>query len=209
MNPIRCSKVHLATLVGLGALCGAVLASDAARADEGSMQAPIPIYPCAVGAPDATRTMGPNVNSVTSSSAGGAYGAKPLCRAWVVDINVPSTSSGTAGWGKPISFGGLPETYGANNKAECEATAVVEQLFRKPQGATSFTRIAGGTRRGVWTQGDMFPCILAPQAGFVPFPKVNPPNTGTVVYRVSRSLKQGATYKGVTISAEHQQPPPT
>ena len=167
MNLNRCSRVRVVTIAGLGVLCGVVLASDAARADVGGTQQHIPIYPCAMVAPDATRTMSPNVNSVTSSSAGGAYGAKLLCKSWVVDVNVPSTSSGTAGWGKPISFGGLPETYGANNKAECESTMVVEQLFSKTLGATSFTRIAGGTLRGVWTQGNMFPCILTSQAGYL------------------------------------------
>lgn len=209
MTHHRCSRIHAAALVGVSALCGALLASDAARADVGSVAQPMPFNPCTVGTPDATRTMGANVNSVTSTSAGGAYGAKALCKAWVVDINVPSTSSGTAGWGKPISFGGLTDVYGANTKAECEAVSVVEQVFRKTQGATSFTKIAGGRRVGVWTQGNLFPCILTPQAGYLPFPTVNPPSAGTVVYRVTRSLKQGTTFMGVTISASHQQPPPT
>lgn len=208
MNSNRCSRTRVAPLVGLGILCAAVFASDGATADVGGMHQPVSLNPCAVGAADAVRTMGPNVNSVSSSSAGGAYSTKPMCKAWVVDINVPSTSSGTAGWGKPISFGGLSETYGANSKAECEATAVTETLFRKTQGATSFTKVAGGSRKGVWTQGNMFPCILVPQGAYVQFPAVNPPVAGTTVYRVSRSLKQGMTYKGVTVSAQHQAPPP-
>jgi hypothetical protein len=157
---------------------------------------------------DATRTMGPGIHAVQSSSGNGAYSTDPACRRWIVDINIPSNSSGTGDDSKRVIIFDSSADLVANTKAVCQSTEIIESLYKKKPDGT-FQTIGGGTLKGVWKASNLFPCQLYKSPGYVNFPSsIAPPFTGTQTYRVTRSRKVNGQYKPVTVKAQHVSPTP-
>jgi hypothetical protein len=169
---------------------------------------------CKTAAPHATLNLGPNVPSVQATSAGGTYGSG-LCPRFVVDINVPTTSSGGPGWFDSFtvgggyadlatgsSLGGLPLS-----QIECANYTGYLRVYRKSILGGDFTVLGGGTTHGTWIPGGSIfgpYCAIVKSAGYVDLPAYNPPSFVGVVYRVAIGAKVGASWRQVKAGAWHQ-----
>jgi hypothetical protein len=152
--------------------------------------------------------MGPGIHAVQSSSGNGSYSTDPICRRWIVDINIPSNSSGTGNDYKWVKILDSSADLVANTKAACQSTEIIENLYKKKPDGT-FQTIGGGTLKGVWKASNLFPCQLYKSPGYVNFPSsISPPFSGTQTYRVTRSRKTGGQFKPVTVKAQHGAPTP-
>jgi len=162
--------------------------------------------PCwALTSPSATLSLGLGVPSVESTSNGGIY-EKSGCHYWVVDISVPSNSSG--GQNSIPSFGIYLDTWGPHTKAGCQTYEDYFVVFVKHQGQDQFesTPIAHGSRTGVWNPGkDAIPlCGLKESKTYVNLSdSLNPPASGTDVYRVAAAVRSGSKWKTVNVLAQH------
>jgi hypothetical protein len=158
--------------------------------------------------PNATRFLGPGPGDVLSVSDSGTY-SKGGCHYWVVDISVPSNSSGGIEFlpAFSINFSGVPTT-----KTSCLAYQDYLVVFVKHQGQPQFdsTPIARGSRKGSWHPGNFFgPCTLTLSANNKNSGKpLSPPADGTDVYRVAAAIKSGNTWKIVRVTAAHLRKPP-
>jgi hypothetical protein len=163
---------------------------------------------CKTQAANATLTLGSGVSSVNSTS--NVVYSGNLCNRWVVDIRVPSNSSGTGS--DLLAFGiGANGTVGPPNKADCESYTEQTSIYRKAYRETEFKFIAGGTKKGVWhtESGTLFPCELRAQPGWLSLAQpLTPPGSSTDFYRVASNVKFGGQWRTVTIQAEHFSPPP-
>lgn len=165
--------------------------------------------PCwALATPSATRSLGPGLSMVESTSNGGLY-EKSACHYWVVDISVPSDSFGASGDLPSFSIfiNGRPTT-----KAACQSYYDAVQVYVKHPAQTQFetTPIAREARRGVWhsTNSEDLPlsdrCELRTFGTAVKLPQgLNPPGTGTDIYRVAGVVRSGSVRKRIQLMAQH------
>jgi hypothetical protein len=159
---------------------------------------------------DVTLTLGAGVSSVTSPASSTAYGTRIFCPRWVVDINVPNNSSGTMYEQRTFSAGGLDPDL-PHTKAACESVEIRTTWYRKRLGDPSFTEIGSLTQKGVFNgeKGAIIPCNPNPQPGSTePAQPFNPPQVGTNVYRIVRTVKIGGAWQPVTVGASHTPQPP-
>src|SRR5262249_48719618 len=114
---------------------------------------------CTAVPADATRLLGLGTHQVQATSNGGSYANKPACPSWVVDVYVPSSSSGTGSDLKTFSFtdtGSGILYYYASNSTACTSVHTWEYLYRKRAGETQFQLIAWEKRDGMWSPGAQF-----------------------------------------------------
>lgn len=161
---------------------------------------------CRLAHANAVLTMGPGVSEVNSTSPNAAYGMVVGCKKWVVDILVPSNSSGTGNELRSIAFVG--DSSAPANKALCQSYSAYESYYKKAAGQTEYTRVATQWIIGLWHEGNMFPCELYFLTGTGSIPRPNPPRAGTDVYRVAKSIEYGGQWRQVYVAAEHPSPAP-
>src|ERR1700754_2090201 len=155
---IRRHRTVLAALAATALTAG--LAAPSALADA---EIVFPNF-CASAAPDATKTLGPNLASVQASSQGGTYGDK-LCPRFVVHIGVPPNTSGGPGYEPSFTIGA---TYagavtgpleGFDNdplplsQTDCAKFSQSLTIYRKALFDTDWVRVAGGTYTAQWIPG--------------------------------------------------------
>ena len=194
-----------------------LLAALAAIAGAAAGKAHAQIVPlldfCKTAAPHATLSLGPGVPSVQATSAGGSYGVG-LCPRFVVDIGVPTSSSGGSGYFNTFtvgggyadlatgsSLGGLPLS-----QIECANYTGYLRVYRKSFLGGDFTTLGGGTTHGTWTGGgSLFGpyCAVTKSPGYVELPLYSPPTLFGVVYRVAIGAKLGASWRQVKAGAWH------
>ncbi|HEV2852534.1 MAG TPA: hypothetical protein VHC97_06995 [Thermoanaerobaculia bacterium] len=150
--------------------------------------------------------LGPNVSSASSESNGGGY-AFVCCRYWVVDISVPSNSSGLNNDLKSFTiWANESGPYSYLTEPDCKNFWDRTYVYKKPNGATKFQWIAYWERKGEPNPQSIVPCTLKYQPGAVPLSELTPPATGTDVYRVMSVRKSGANWVTVKVQAEHLKP---
>lgn len=159
-----------------------------------------------LAAPSAILNLGLAVPIVESTSNGGIY-EQGGCHFWVVDISVPSNSSGGPN-SVPSFFINLGSGFGPNTKAACDAYADYFVVFVKHQGQTQFgsTPIAHGSRKGVWSaqKGLIARCGLKESSTYEKLSdSLNPPASGTDIYRFAGAVKIGKKWKTVNVWAKH------
>jgi hypothetical protein len=197
---------------GLTVVTVALLATDVqAQVAKDAHSTQMSQLTCFNRAADVTLAFGAGVSSVSSPASTTAYGTRIGCPRWVVDVTVPSNSSGTVHDLRSFSVGGadpnLPST-----KAACESVEIKTMWYRKRLGDPSFTDIGSVTEKGVFNgePGALFPCVLSVQPGSTkPAQPFNPPQIGTNTYRIVRSVKIGGAWQPVTVTASHTRQPPS
>jgi hypothetical protein len=163
--------------------------------------------PCWAVSPNMTRILGPGVPDVESTSNGALY-AKSGCHYWVVDISVPSNSSGGS-FDLPSILMDSRASF-TSNKANCESYRDYILIYVKHPGQSQFdpTPISQGWRKGVWHGGEISPCTIRISKTYKELPApLNPPKTGTDIYRVAGSARIGESWKRVHVTATHVEGP--
>lgn len=168
---------------------------------------------CPGATANATLTMGAGSTGVQQTSGNG-YGSD-TCNRYVLDINVPSTSTAPAGyqpqfglWGKDFSDNGLGSGV---SQGECGSAHVDVTVYKKANGAANFTQIYSARFNGQWVGGSGFganSCHLnlgthSGEAG-----NLTPPGAGTDTYRVAVRSYTSASLRKVTAGASRVQNPP-
>jgi hypothetical protein len=209
----------LLALTALLAVCGATTAEDA-HAQVVTVVPPMNprlIQSCATTTSDWAVTFTPNWPRVGWWSQTPSYG-HPGCSAWVVDVHVPATAAqAPPGYTKEIVFTGddpASDNGGVTSLPadKCSSYLVKTVLYKKAQGASTFTRIGGGFQRGYWVGpgGNGFStagCHVNNEAGYN-IPIVTPPATGTDVYRVAVSVHVAGVQRTARMMAAHPFEPP-
>jgi hypothetical protein len=185
---------RLASFVALAAAVAAVAGAAAgqARADT----TPLFLDFCKTAAPHATLSLGPGVPSVQTTSPSGSY-ASGLCPRYVVDIFVPTSSSGGPGYFDSFTVGGgyAGPAYGSSlgglplSQVYCAGYEGSLRVYRKSALGGEFASLGGGGLHGEWQSGGLFGpyCALTKNPSFVDLPTFNPPALFPVVYRVTVS----------------------
>lgn len=166
---------------------------------------------CRTVLPHATLSLGAGVPSVEAVGDFG-YWAGP-CGRFVVDISVPTTSSGGPGYSTAFAFfGGFPYvTQPVTSQYDCRGKALLS-VYRKSALGGGFTYLGDGVSLLQWTEN---PGPFAPNCSLVhdyALPAFSPPTSFPVVYRIASK----AWYKGpwsasyplpVRVTAAHLQIP--
>jgi hypothetical protein len=179
------------------AVAAAVAAVAGAAAGKAGAQAPLFLDFCKTAAPHATLSLGPGVPSVQTMSPSGSY-ASGLCPRYVVDIHVPTSSSGGPGYFDSFTVGGgyAGSAYGSSlgglplSQVYCAGYEGSLRVYRKSALGGEFAFVGGGGLHGVWqANGGLFGpyCALTKNSSFVDLPSFNPPPLAPVVYRVAVS----------------------
>jgi hypothetical protein len=148
--------------------------------------------PCANATADRAAFLGRGdiAAEVSSTRSYGTAG----CDKFVVNIRVNATSTPTGRYYPDVAFWHDPVAGpGPSDKAKCESSVVSVEYFRRVNGQSAFSKVGGGTIKGVWNAGTEFqPCSLVRQPGFQDPPaKYSLPSNGTDdYYRVAISYKQ-------------------
>ncbi|HEX4965678.1 MAG TPA: hypothetical protein VF173_33010 [Thermoanaerobaculia bacterium] len=179
-----------------------------------SLAGPAAALLCENAAANASLVLGPAKHSVKSTSSGGGY-ATVSCKNFVVDISVPSNSSGTGTDLKSFSiWTNFENPVGAiTAKAACLAFSDQTLVYKKAGGAGQFQMIGSWQRSGSWTDptqqnGILFPCTIQTKPGAILLPTLNPPANGADLYRVVTIRKSGTTPQTVIVEADHDSPAP-
>jgi len=171
---------------------------------------------CPAATANATLTMGAGSTGVQQTSGNG-YGSD-TCNRYVLDINVPSTSTPPAGyqpqfgiWGKDFSDSGMGSGV---SQQECASAHVDVTVYKKANGASAFTQIYTARYNGQWVGA-------VPQPGFGANSchlnlgnhsgnagNLSAPTAGTDVYRVAVRSYTSASLRKVTAGASRVQNPP-
>jgi hypothetical protein len=164
---------------------------------------------------NASLSLGPVTHSVKKTSNDGSY-ANVGCHYYVVDISVPSNSSGT---GKDLQsftiWTNFSDSFIAPTSAKvvCEANWEKTFVYKKAGGVGSFQLVGSWERKGKWLTGPgvLFPCVVVTLSGST-LSTLNPPANGTDVYRVVSARKYGGQwgtkFTTVTVEALHNSPQP-
>lgn len=177
------------------------------------------VDPCAVASPHASLLLGPGVLSVQAASTGGTY-HDGGCGLFIVDISVPSDSSGPAGFFPSFrvesgavdlilkdydlsSTTNYAGGFAIPDKA-CPLYFQETRVFVKQPDASQFSLIKKVKAQGVWGSsiGKKTRCELVQEPGKwllsygLPF-GFNPPQSGTRVYRVAVGVKLRAVWNEV------------
>ena len=202
---LRRSARLLLVVAALAAVSGA--AAGTARAD-------IPIQPfdgCAMVAPDATRTLGPGVPDVEASSLLTSY-ASGLCSRFVVDVLVPTNTSGGAHYHDAFSiFGTIHSALSPSfnlglSSSACATYEGYVRVYRKSAYDGAFVSVGGGRTTGAWIEdgGLLGPhCTPVKAPGYVDLPVFQPPSRMSAVYRVTASAKIYGINAAVRVGAWH------
>jgi hypothetical protein len=178
-------------------LVAAVAAVAGAAAGNARAQTPLFLDFCKTAAPHATLSLGAGVPSVQSTSPSGSY-ASGLCPRYVVDIHVPTSSSGGPGYFDSFTVGGgyAGPAYGSSlgglplSQVYCAGYEGSLRVYRKSALGGDFAYLGGGGLHGEWQpSGGLFGpyCALTKSSSFVDLPTFNPPPLVPVVYRVTVS----------------------
>jgi hypothetical protein len=189
------------------------------------------VDPCAVAVADATLNLGPGVLGVQTSSNGGTYhDGEDGCGLFVVDITVPSDSSGPSGFlpsfriesgsvelmlnGKNVSSGTNYEGGFALPDNVCALYHQQTRLFVKSSTASDFTLIKTINAKAGTGQpfGSAPKCVLMPEIGNgqlsygLPF-SFMPLKSNARVFRVAVGVRLGFTadapWQKVRVQAAH------
>jgi hypothetical protein len=174
---------------------------------------------CPGATANATLTMGAGSTGVTQTSPNAGYGSA-TCNRYVVDINVPSTSTPPAGyqpqfglWGKDFSDNGIATGV---SQQECASFHVDVTVYKKANGATSFTQIFNSRYNGVWVGANVPPpgfgansCHLNQGTHTGNAAGLSKPAAGTDVYRVAVRSYTSASLRKVSGGASRLQNPPS
>lgn len=163
---------------------------------------------CLLGAPIQKLAFGKGVSRVQAKSTGAEYSAS-ACKSFIVDIDVPSDSSGNPGQDLPQFYlmGGTTDT--SLGKSECRNITTNVAFYVKKNGKKAFSKLGGGLMKGTWhdsREGGFVPvnCVLAPVAGYTaPPPSYAPPKSGSDTYRVVVIVKVGDKAIGAEAGAWH------
>lgn len=192
----------------------AALAAVAGTLAGGARAQVVPIFDfCKTAAPHATLNLGPGVPFVEATSAGGTYGSG-LCPRFVVDIGVPTNSSGGPGYADMFTVGGGYADLATGSplgglplsQIECANYTGYLRVYRKSILGGDFTTLGGGVTHGAWMPGGgLFGpyCAIVKAPSFVDLPAYNPPSFFGVVYRVAIGAKVGASWRQVKAGAWH------
>lgn len=169
--------------------------------------------PCLTSTADAQRTMGPNVQRVTASSANASYATRSGCNKFIVDIVVPFNSSPPSDGGNTnaINFesGILDLDVESFSEWSCGAFRGDVWTYVAPSFPLSGSSTPLGQYfpvRGVWESGG---CHLEVQGGagecfdecFVD--QISPPASGTRTHRLLLSTRANFAYQRVRAIAHH------
>jgi len=169
---------------------------------------------CPGATANATLTMGAGSTGVTQTSPNSGYGSD-TCNRYVLDINVPSTSTPPNNyqpqfglWGQDFSDQGLGTSV---SQQECSGFHVDVTFYKKANGAGAFTQIGGGRMNGAWVAGSGFganSCHINPAQGFQNPAQTNPPSAGTDTYRIAVRSYTANSLRKVKAGASRVQNPP-
>jgi hypothetical protein len=176
------------------------------------------IQNCPGATANATLTLGAGSTGVNQTSPNSGYGSD-TCNRYVVDINVPSTSTPPNGyqpqfslWGQDFSDQGLGTSV---SQSECNSFHVDVTYYKKANGASTFSQIYTVRYNGHWvgdSPGNNFgenSCHtqVGSQSGTAPA-SLTPPSAGTDTYRVAvRSYTSNALRKVKAGASRTQNPP--
>lgn len=172
---------------------------------------------CPGATANATLTMGAGSTGVTQTSPNSGYGSD-TCNRYVVDINVPSTSTPPPGyqpqfglWGKDFSDNGIATGV---SQAECGSFHVDVTVYKKANGAAAFSQIFTARYNGAWV-GDLpdpgfgeNSCHLNIGTSSGSAANLNRPAAGTDTYRVAVRSYTSASLRKVSAGASRVQNPP-
>jgi hypothetical protein len=174
-----------------------------------AMAGPAAALPCdnPSARPNASRVLGVNTHKVSSKSPDTGYATVAPCPYWVVDISVPSNSSGTGGDDK--SFTILTNPIPLNDEGVCtafqERTYVYKYGVIDIKGTKGFYQIGSWKREGVWdpNSDSLFPPCKIKSSGL---PTLSPPASGKDLYRVvsQRKDKMSGKWMPVYVEAIHE-----
>ena len=143
---------------------------------------------CKTAPADRTLALGVGVPSVTASVSGFATYAGNPCPRYVVDIVVPSSSSGGPGYFDDFTVGG-GILNAPSSSSVCASASESVRVYRKT-GNGEFVSIGGGRTTGTWNPGGGFVsphCQFVKAPGYVDVPSFSPPSYQYLpdVYRVA------------------------
>jgi hypothetical protein len=168
----------------------------------------IPLYDfCKTAAPDRTLVLGAGVPKVEAAVTGFVMYANNPCPRWIVDIVVPTTSSGGAGYFDDFAIaGGIKDTV--SSPSWCGGAAESIRVYRKSTPGGDFAYLGGGRTTGTWNPGGGFVaphCDFVKAPAYVDLPWFGPPSYATAVYRVavSATMNDGAFHAPVRVRAWH------
>ena len=158
--------VALAVVLGVGTFYAGRSGAQQLQVQERATLTPLAgaallrsISQCNSVAAAATLTMGAGSTGVSQVSPLN-YGTD-TCNRYVVDINVPSTSTPPGGyqpqfsvWGKDNGDGGLG--VAGVTQGECSGWHADLTIYKKANGSSSFTQIYSARYNGSWVGGDGF-----------------------------------------------------
>ncbi len=216
--------VALAVVLGVGTLYTGMSGAQDLRIQRQAIQfSPLAgaalarsIMNCPGATANATLTMGAGSTGVQQTSGNG-YGTD-TCNRYVLDINVPSTSTPPPGyqppfgmWGKDFSDSGMGSGI---SQQECASAHVDVTVYKKANGAAAFTQIYAARYNGAWvgdTPGDNFgenTCHLNIGTHSGNAANLTAPSAGTDVYRVAVRSYTSASLRKVTAGSSRVQNPP-
>jgi hypothetical protein len=179
----------------------AAIAASASSTGHAGLVEPLPFDSCLTQAPDAALWLGSNTPRVEVSSTsvwpeveypetesvspgGIAYGYRG-CKKFIVDLQVPSNSSGGPGFRPAFSIGATPPVF--DSGGWCDVFGQLTSVYRKNAGQSTFTHLGGRAKVGSSDPagGD---CVLSVYTGpgaDAPYPaSFLPPKARYATYRV-------------------------
>lgn len=186
----------------LASVLAVVAAVSVAAAGDARANAPFLFDPCRMVAAHSTQTLGPGVPFVDSVSWYGTYGTG-LCPRYVLDVHVPTSSSGGPGFLDGFVVGGGPlegGQLGLTNQLQCDDYVGHLRVYRKSALGGEFGLVGGGRLHGHWVAND---CVAVKEPGFVDLPAFAPPSLAPVVYRIVVGATWLGGYRTVQLGAWH------
>jgi len=161
------------------------------------------LFDCTLYAADATIAMGPAVPQAIRISTGtGPWGAaypEVTCLSYMVDITVPSTSSGGSGYLPSFRFDSFANEL-IPDEVTCEAYVQSTAVYLANQGVLSQPPIARAAYRGQWSGGA---CSPVQTSGDTIGQERFPPGSGSDLYRVATSGNVNGVYLQMYVLAQH------
>lgn len=212
--------VALAVVLGVGTIYSGLSRAQNLQVQQQVQLAPLSgaalarsISNCPGAPASATVTMGAGSTGVTQTSPLN-YGSDS-CNRYVLDINVPSTSTPPGGyqpqfglWGHDFSDSGLGSSVA---QGECASAHVDLTVYKKANGGAAFSQIYTARFNGTWVGGTGFganTCHMNLGTHSGNAAALTAPAAGTDVYRVAVRSYTSTSLRKVTAGASRVQNPP-